>query len=136
MRCPSVVLASYRRPDSKTSAARSKVSGRPKAPSAFAISFPDGRVVSVPSKYRISNPVAQPARSDTPSPAAVTPPPRMSARAIDPKTIPAKTFQRGRDIIRATVVNAARPPITTLNGTAVAGSIVPANAKSKRAESD
>ena len=60
----------------------------------------------------------------------------MSASAIELITIPATTFHLGRDIIRDTVVKAAMPPITALNGTAVNGSVVPANARSKRSESD
>jgi hypothetical protein len=60
----------------------------------------------------------------------------MFASAIDPITIPATMFHRGRDMMRATVVKAARPPTTMLNGTAVAGSVVPAKARSSRSELD
>ena len=60
----------------------------------------------------------------------------MFATAIDPITIPATTFHRGRDMIRATVVNAARPPTTMLNGTAVAGSVVPAKVRRSRSDPD
>ena len=93
-------------------------------------------MVSVPSTYRISRPTAQPDKSDTASPADVTPPPTMSASAIEPITIPATTFHLGRDMIRETVANAAKPPMNALKGTAVSGSVVPANAKSKRCEPD
>ena len=60
----------------------------------------------------------------------------MFANAIEPITIPATMFHLGRDMMRATVVKAARPPTTMLNGTAVAGSVVPANVKSRRSEPD
>ena len=60
----------------------------------------------------------------------------MFASAIDPMTIPATMFHLGRDMIRATVVKAAKPPTTMLNGTAVAGSVVPAKVNSSRSDPD
>ena len=88
--------------------------------------------MSVPSKYRISKPTAQPAKIETNKPVVVIPPLMMSDSAIDPITTPETKFHLCLDIVRATVFMAARPPISKFNGTATVVSVVPAKANSKR----